>query len=106
MPLIEALAKCTSLPAKLIYYCTPQMARKGRLREGCDADIVAFDFARLTDHASFEAMNRPSEGVVPLLVGAQAVIPGGRLDPREHHGRPNSPPLIIAFRRAPPEHTS
>src|SRR3546814_12920979 len=87
MPLIEALAKCTSLPAKLIYYCTPQMARKGRLRGGCDADIVVFDFARLTDHASFEAMNRPSEGVVHLLVGGHAVIDEGRLDPRAEDRR-------------------
>ncbi|HEY9566735.1 MAG TPA: amidohydrolase family protein [Thalassobaculum sp.] len=93
MPLLDALAKCTILPAKVIDYCTPQMARKGRLREGCDADIVVFDFARLTDHASFEAMNRPSEGVVHLLVGGQAVIAEGRLDPGASPGRPIRRPL-------------
>ena len=77
----------------MIDYCTPQMARKGRLREGFDADIVVFDFARLTDRASFEAMNRPSEGVVHLLVGGQAVIAEGRLDPGASPGRPIRRPL-------------
>ena len=53
MPLVDALAKCTILPAKVIDYCTPQIARKGRLREGFDADVVVFDYDRLTDRASF-----------------------------------------------------
>lgn len=93
MPLIDALAKCTILPAGVVDYCTPQMARKGRLREGFDADVVAFDFERLTDRASFEAMNRPSEGVVHLLVGGRPVIADGKLDTRAGPGRPIRRPL-------------
>lgn len=94
MSLVDALAKCTILPAQVIDYCTPQMARKARLRQGFDADIVAFDFARLTDRASFEAMNRPSEGVVHLLVGGEAVIADGRLDTGASPGRPIRRPRV------------
>lgn len=88
MPLIDALAKCTIHPARVIDYCTPQIARKGRLREGFDADVVVFDFDRLTDRASFEAMNRPSDGVTHLLVGGQTVIADGKLDTAASPGRP------------------
>ncbi|GHD62655.1 D-glutamate deacylase [Thalassobaculum fulvum] len=88
VPLVEALAKCTIHPARVIDYCTPQMARKGRLREGFDADVLVFDYDRLTDRASFEAMNGPSEGVEHLLVGGQAVIADGRLDPDASPGKP------------------
>ncbi|MEQ9334675.1 amidohydrolase family protein [Thalassobaculum sp.] len=93
MPLIEALAKCTIHPARVIDYCTPQIAAKGRLRAGFDADIAVFDYGRLTDRASFEAMNRPSEGIVHLLVGGQAVIADGKLDPAASPGRPIRRPL-------------
>jgi len=88
MPLIEALAKCTIHPARVIDYSTPQMARKGRLREGFDADVLVFDYDRLTDLASFEAMNRPSVGVEHLLVGGQAVIANGQLDSGASPGKP------------------
>ena len=88
MSLVDGLAKCTVLPAKIIDYCTPQMARKGRLREGFDADIVIFDLDRLTDRATFAAMNQPSDGVVHLLVGGEAVIADGALDTAASPGKP------------------
>lgn len=88
MPLIEALAKCTLYPARVIEGCAPQIARKARLRAGFDADIVVFDLNRLTDRATFQTMNLPSEGVVHLLIAGQAVISDGVLDTTASPGRP------------------
>lgn len=87
MPLMEALAKCTILPANVIASCAPQIANKVRLQEGCDADIVIFDLETLTDCADFVAMNRPSEGVRHLLVNGQAVICDGALNVDAAPGR-------------------
>ena len=80
MPLTEALAKCTIYPARVIEGCTPQIARKARLREGFDADITIFDPATIADRATFTDMNRAAEGVIHLIVGGTSVITDGRLD--------------------------
>ncbi|WP_323776540.1 amidohydrolase family protein [Leisingera sp.] len=93
MPLMDALAKCTILPGKVIEGCAPQIARKVRLQEGCDADIVVFDLGTLTDRADFTAMNRPSEGVRHLLVGGEFVISDGMLDRDAAPGRPIRRPI-------------
>lgn len=79
MSLMEGIAKCTILPARVIEGCAPQMRRKARLQEGCDADIVVFDLDTLADRADFHAMNRPSEGVRHLLVNGTPVIAKGAL---------------------------
>ncbi|WP_372609546.1 amidohydrolase family protein [Aquicoccus sp.] len=88
IPLMDALAKCTTLPGKVIEGCAPQIAKKVRLQEGCDADIVVFDLETLTDKAEFTAMNRPSEGVRHLLVGGEFVISNGVLNTDAAPGRP------------------
>jgi len=88
MPLVEALAKCTIYPAHVIEGRAPQIAKKARLRAGFDADIVIFDLARVTDRATFENMNQPSEGVIHLLVAGQAVISDGVLETSASPGRP------------------
>lgn len=88
MPLMEALAKCTILPAKVIESCAPAIRRKVRLQEGCDADIVVFDLETLTDKADFTAMNRPSDGVRYLLVNGETVIHEGKLETGAAPGKP------------------
>lgn len=86
--LMEALRKCTLIPAQVLEASTPQMRRKGRLRNGCDADIVAFDPDTLTDRAEFKAMNRAAEGMRHVFVHGSAVITDGRLDLAARCGRP------------------
>ena len=47
MPLMTAIAKMSFLPAKFLEANgVPQMAKKGRLQEGADADITIFDRRR------------------------------------------------------------
>ena len=88
IPLVEAIAKCTLYPARVIEGAAPQIARKARLREGFDADIVVFDAATISDRATFTDMNRPAEGVRHLLVGGVPVIAEGELDAAAAPGRP------------------
>jgi N-acyl-D-glutamate deacylase len=88
MPLIEGIAKCTLIPAQILEAGTPQMHRKGRIKPGCDADIVVFDYADLRDMAEFSAMNRPARGMRHVLVNGEAVIADGYLRPNARPGRP------------------
>ena len=88
MTLMKGLAKCTILPARVIERCVPQIRKKARVQEGCDADLVVFDLETLTDKAEFTAMNRASEGVRYLFVNGVAVIAEGALDTAASPGRP------------------
>jgi N-acyl-D-amino-acid deacylase len=67
--LIEGLRKLTLNPAQRL-----GLEKKGRVREGCDADLVLFDFEKIADRASYGVDNcaLPSEGI-------RAVIAGGAL---------------------------
>jgi len=88
MPLWEGLAKCTLIPAQILEPSTPAMRSKGRIQTGCDADIVVFDWAALSDRAEFKAMNRAAEGMRHLLVNGTPVIADGAL---VLDARPGSP---------------
>lgn len=76
----DALAKCSLIPAQIVESTAPAFRRKGRLQVGMDADIVIFDTATLEDKATFHDMNRPSEGMVHVLVNGVAVISDRELD--------------------------
>ncbi|EHM01348.1 D-glutamate deacylase [Acetobacteraceae bacterium AT-5844] len=88
MPLLDGIAKCTIIPARVLEESTPQMRRKGRLQPGSDADIVVFDAATLTDRADFRQMNRPAEGMRHVLVNGEAVIADGELVTTACPGKP------------------
>jgi N-acyl-D-glutamate deacylase len=86
--LIEGLGKCTLIPAQIMQDSTPSMRAKGRLQVGCDADVVVFDLATLTDRADFKAMNRTADGMRHVLVNGTPVITDGLLDLDARPGRP------------------
>lgn len=88
MPLIEGLRKCTLIPATILEASTPQMRQKARIKPGCDADLVVFDYEDLQDRAEFSAMNRPASGMRHVLVNGQAVIADGTLRLNARPGRP------------------
>jgi Amidohydrolase family len=87
-PLPDVISRCTLLPARVLEASTPAMRRKGRVRQGADADLVVFDPRRVTDQATFSDSTRPSAGVRHLLVGGTFVIKDGSLLPDARPGKP------------------
>ena len=73
MPLPEAVARITSLPAERFH-----LAGRGVLREGAYADIAVFDAREIRDAATYDAPFRLSQGVRHLLVNGAPVLLDGR----------------------------
>jgi N-acyl-D-aspartate/D-glutamate deacylase len=84
----EALAKMTILPAQLMQSMIPDMARKGRLQRGADADIVIFDPATVADQATVENPSAMSVGFTYVFVEGQPVLENGILRRDLLPGRP------------------
>jgi len=72
----EAIRKMTSLPAQVL-----RSQDRGLLREGCWADVVAFDPGRVGERGTFENPKQYCEGVEYVLVNGVPVIDRG-----EHTG--------------------
>jgi len=86
--LMDALAKCTILPAQRVEPRVPMMARKGRLQMGADADITVFDPATIADTSTVEKPAQMSAGIDTVLVmGKVAKDPAG-VKKDVHNGRP------------------
>ncbi len=71
--LAEAVRKLTSLPAENL-----KLDRRGRLKKGCYADVVVFDPATITDHATFEKPHQYATGMVHVFVNGTQVLKDGQ----------------------------
>ncbi len=85
--LMDAIRKMSFMPAEMLERSTPAARRKGRLQEGCDADIVVFDAATIKDRATFEKPMEPSVGVRYLVVGGTLLVDEGKIVPDVFPGR-------------------
>jgi N-acyl-D-aspartate/D-glutamate deacylase len=85
--LMDAIRKMSLMPAEMLERSTPAARRKGRLQEGCDADIVVFDAASVSDRSTFEKPMEPSVGVRYLVVGGTVVVDEGKIVPDLFPGR-------------------
>jgi N-acyl-D-amino-acid deacylase len=72
----EAVRRLTLLPAE-----TLRLEKRGALRKGFFADVVVFDPARVSDHATFEQPHQFSTGVTHVFVNGEQVLKNG-----EHTG--------------------
>jgi dihydroorotase len=77
LPLMDALAKMTIMPARRLEGLAPQMKNKGRIRVGVDADITVFDPATVLDTATFEKGLSFSTGIDHVLVNGVPVVRDG-----------------------------
>lgn len=87
LPLMDALAKMTIMPAKRMEPIAPAMKNKGRIRVGADADITVFDPDRIVDTATFEKGLSFSEGIDHVLVNGVAVVREGKSVPNVFPGK-------------------
>jgi N-acyl-D-aspartate/D-glutamate deacylase len=74
LTLSQAIAKMTLLPARVLESYSPNMARKGRISVGADADISIFDPEQVIDNATYREPYQKSSGMVHVLVGGEFVI--------------------------------
>jgi hypothetical protein len=88
MPLLELLGRVSLLPARLLETAVPAMRVKGRVQPGCDADLVVFDPATVTDQATYGHSTRVSRGFRHVLVGGSFVIRDSELVPGTLFGQP------------------
>jgi dihydroorotase-like cyclic amidohydrolase len=87
-PLVESVASCTLLPARVLETSSPAMRKKGRLQPGADADLVVFDYDKITDQATYAFSTRPSLGMRHVLVHGTFVVLDGNLVLDARPGRP------------------
>lgn len=79
LSLPSAIAKMTLLPARVLESYSPNMARKGRISIGADADISIFDADKVIDNATYRDPYQESSGMVHVIVGGNFVIRDGDL---------------------------
>jgi cytosine/adenosine deaminase-related metal-dependent hydrolase len=72
--LTETLRRSSLLPARLLEARVPAMRRKGRLQAGCDADIVVFDPATVSDQATYARPTLPPTGIRHVFVNGTFVV--------------------------------
>ena len=72
IPLEEAIRRLTHFPATNL-----KLDRRGSLTSGYFADVVVFDPATITDHATFEQPHQYATGVIHVFVNGEQVLEGG-----------------------------
>jgi N-acyl-D-glutamate deacylase len=89
MPLMLAISKMSYMPAKFMQdNGVPQMAHKGRLQVGADADITIFDPATVKDNATPAMGGLPSTGIPYVVVMGTIVVKDSKVLKDVFPGKP------------------
>jgi N-acyl-D-aspartate/D-glutamate deacylase len=79
VPLMDALRRMSLEPARRLERRTPAMQKKGRIKEGADADLTIFDPSTVSDRATYEDASIPSAGIPFVVIGGQVVVENGNV---------------------------
>lgn len=75
IPLMLAVSKMSYMIAKFMEdNRVEQMSKKGRIQEGCDADIAVFDPTLVTDNSTMQNGGLPSTGIPYVVVNGTIVV--------------------------------
>ncbi|WP_420392383.1 amidohydrolase family protein [Acuticoccus sp.] len=77
IPMLDALAKTSLIPARILEASVPQMRQKGRLQVGADADVVVFNPRTVIDNATFVDPVALSTGFKDVIVNGAPIISDG-----------------------------
>lgn len=80
IPLMDMLRKMTLGPARVMEGTDPSFRRRGRLQEGCYADITVFDYRRVNGEGTVLNRAVPSRGIHAVLVNGRVVYRDGEPD--------------------------
>ncbi len=94
MPLMLAISKMSFLHAKFMENTgIEQMAKKGRIQKGADADIVVFNPDTVTDNSTDAQAGLPSTGIPYVLVNGVVVVDDSKVLPGVYPGKPIRRPI-------------
>ncbi len=89
MPLMLAISKMSFMQAKfLAENGISQMAQKGRVQVGADADLTIFNPETVTDNATMEKGGLPSTGIPYVLVNGMIVVKDSKVLQGVYPGQP------------------
>jgi hypothetical protein len=88
LPLLEAIRRCTLIPAQTLEEAAPALRHKGRIQVGADADLVVFDPETVCDRSSYAEPGIASRGFRHVIVDGQFVVRDGSVLLDSLPGRP------------------
>ena len=89
MPLMLAISKMSYMPAKFLEdNGVPQMAHKGRIKVGADADITIFNPDTVSDNSTLEKNGLPSTGIPYVVVNGTIVVEDSKVLKGVYPGTP------------------
>jgi N-acyl-D-aspartate/D-glutamate deacylase len=89
--LMDAFRKMSLMPAERLAKSTPAARRKGRLQEGADADIIAFNPQTVADRSTYSSPREPSVGMQYVIVNGSVLIDAGQIVPGSFPGKAIEP---------------
>ena len=95
MPLMTALSKMSFMVAEWLRdNGVPQMAYKGRIQLGADADITVFDPKTVQDNSTMHQGGLPTTGMPYVVVNGTIVVKDSKVLKGVNPGKPVRLPVV------------